>query len=183
MSQRSCTVRALAAVLSLSAAALVPAETASAAAPSPPPPSSAISQYVEQIPTAGGSIAAGVGSTHTRLLPSKILARIRHVSPASKDTLVSIATSPAYGAPQQQGSNGPKKTSTGSESPKLKAPKVPRVGSTLSAVADSIDVGGTLRGLGLLAVLVGTAIGMIGASFLRSRRGEDFPGPGGDVRT
>ena len=60
---------------------------------------SAIQQYVEQVPTATGPSAPGVGGATTSRLSSNARRGLSQVSPASAAALTTIATSSAYGAP------------------------------------------------------------------------------------
>ena len=63
------------------------------------PGDSAVAQYVEMIPTATGSVAAGSAgkakATHSKAAEEKLT----RVSPSVAQQLDSVATSPAYGAP------------------------------------------------------------------------------------
>jgi hypothetical protein len=83
-------------------AALCFAVPALAADPSPPvpPPTPSIAQYVETVPTSQGGASVGSGGQAERL-PAEVRKKLEaHPDPIAK-RLESIATSSAYGAPQQ----------------------------------------------------------------------------------
>jgi hypothetical protein len=69
--------------------------------PSPPPEGPAISQYVETIPSGSGGQAVGVGKSRTKPLAKKAAKKLRQRATPLAPKLHSIATSSAYGAPQQ----------------------------------------------------------------------------------
>jgi hypothetical protein len=82
--------------------ALAFSAVAVAATPPPPPPDTpSISQYVEQVPTSHGGSSLGVGKTRTRSLPPDVAHRLRSDPDAVSQQLEKVATSSAYGAPQQ----------------------------------------------------------------------------------
>lgn len=89
-----------AAVLAAGVCAAFGAGAASAATPAPPPPVSAISQYVEMVPTSGGDVATGAKGN--RSLPKTITKRIDEFAGSTATPLEKIATSATYGAPQQR---------------------------------------------------------------------------------
>jgi hypothetical protein len=64
-----------------------------------PPP--AISQYVETIPTSGGSAVVGTGGRSTKKLPAAITKKIEKQAGNGASALELIATASDYGAPQQ----------------------------------------------------------------------------------
>jgi hypothetical protein len=79
--------------------ATVAAPLASGAGPQPLPAASSISEYVEQIPTSTGAVAAGHGSgTAAKLSPAAKAALARRGG-ADTAELGKIATDPRYGAP------------------------------------------------------------------------------------
>ena len=84
--------------------ALVFAAPASSDSSSPPPPpdTPSIGQYVETVPTAQGGSAAGAGTTTNSRLLTRDGARALSAQPPSvAKRLRAVATSAAYGAPQQ----------------------------------------------------------------------------------
>jgi hypothetical protein len=69
--------------------------------PAPPPDGPAISQYVETIPSGSGGQAVGVGKSRTKPLAKKAAKKLSRQATPLTPKLHSIATSSAYGAPQQ----------------------------------------------------------------------------------
>jgi hypothetical protein len=69
----------------------------------PPPPTegTAISQYVETLPSGSGGQAVGVGKAHTKPLPKPAAKKLAQKTTPLAPKLQSIATSSSYGAPQQ----------------------------------------------------------------------------------
>ena len=67
----------------------------------PPPDTSAIDQYVEGVPTAGGGVANGVGKNRAKALPRRVSALIARDGGSDAETLGEIASSSTYGAPQK----------------------------------------------------------------------------------
>jgi hypothetical protein len=59
----------------------------------------AIAVYVETIPTASGGRAVGPAATRPRALPPSVRGAIAHEGGRDARTLVTLATSPGYGAP------------------------------------------------------------------------------------
>jgi hypothetical protein len=139
-------VLAVAAALSLTSAAF-------ANSPSPPPGTPSIGQYVETVPTAKGGSTAGVGTAQTTHLPPAIEARLRSLTPAVAKRLETIATSSAYGAPQQ-GS-----PSSGAANPS----------SSFSAAVASISGSSDKRIFWLLGTVIVVTTAMIVATARRHR--------------
>lgn len=81
------------------AALVAPAATA-ADAPKPPPGNGAVSVYVEQIPTAKGSVAAGRSNNSTRAVPPKVKKQLEQEAGTDAAGIEAAATSSGYGAPQ-----------------------------------------------------------------------------------
>src|SRR5215216_3130159 len=90
------TTRRLAAVAAVSIA--VGSAPATAAADTPVPGDPAIIQYVEQVPTLGGTVLAGTGSQRAPL-PRRAKNELRNAG-VDRPALTAIATSSRYGAPQ-----------------------------------------------------------------------------------
>ena len=70
--------------------------------------SAAVAQYVEQLPTSSGSQAVGVGKVESKPLPRKIKQRLVAQAGADAPLLEQVATSSAFGAPQERLSTRPK---------------------------------------------------------------------------
>jgi hypothetical protein len=62
---------------------------------------SAVSQYVETIPTSDSSTATGVGETKQAKLPPETQAKVDATGGEDATSLTTIATSSAYGAPTE----------------------------------------------------------------------------------
>jgi len=154
-------------VLRLLSAAVLVLGTVSwpAVASAEPPPGSAVSQYVEVIPSAtGGTVPTSGPATGSSAAPSlavvlapparKALARQPE---AQRRVLRDVATSPSLGAPQRK---LPRRAATQREAVPAGVMPSPR------AVAES---GGPELPI-LLAVVLGTAAAAGGWAFARSRR-------------
>jgi hypothetical protein len=74
--------------------------------PGTPSGVSAIQQYVEQVPTASGSSAPGVGEATTSRLSNDATSGLGSVPPATAAALAKIATSSVYGAPMGVSAEG-----------------------------------------------------------------------------
>jgi hypothetical protein len=88
----------LVALVCVMAAVALPG-TAWADDPGTPSGVSAIQQYVEQVPTASGPSAPGVGEATTNRLSNDATRGLGSVSPATAAVLAKVATSSVYGAP------------------------------------------------------------------------------------
>jgi hypothetical protein len=92
----------VAALVLLGAGAVAPLAWAQDPPPPPPPPEvPAINQYVETIPSGSGGQAVGVGKSRTKPLAKKAAKKLSQRATPLAPKLHSIATSSAYGAPQQ----------------------------------------------------------------------------------
>jgi hypothetical protein len=91
----------VAVVVLLGAGAAAPLAWAQEPPPPPPPEGPAISQYVETIPSGSGGQAVGVGKSRTKPLAKKAAKKLSQRATPLAPKLHSIATSSAYGAPQQ----------------------------------------------------------------------------------
>jgi hypothetical protein len=69
--------------------------------PPVPPPTPSIAQYVETVPTSQGGATAGSGKRNPNSLPPAVTKKLNAHPDAVTKRLESIATSSAYGAPQQ----------------------------------------------------------------------------------
>jgi hypothetical protein len=90
---------AIAVVLVL-VAALAPSATA-AKGPGPSSSASSIDQYVEQVPTASGSVPVGKGSGHAARLSPAAQKALAKSGGSDASTLQKVAESSQYGAPAQ----------------------------------------------------------------------------------
>jgi hypothetical protein len=81
-------------------AALFSCSARAANPPKPPPANAAIQVYIEQIPTASGSVAAGASNNSGRGLTPKIKKQLDVDGGLDAAWLESAATSSGYGAPQ-----------------------------------------------------------------------------------
>jgi len=135
------------------AASAALASAAHAAGSPPVPAGSAVLQYVETVPTAGGAQAPGITAGRSAKPPPAPSASGSRVSPALRKALATIVSSPAYGAP-------PSPAARRDEAPAGRRPGS-AVGRTLVAAADTIGGESDGRLLGLLGVLLATTVGAV----------------------
>jgi hypothetical protein len=128
--------------------------------------SSAVQQYVEQLPTACGNQATGTGSGETKL-PKSIERKIDSQAGSQAPILKKLATSKAYGAPQRaiKSKQSTKKTKhyrriLGDAKKQSNA-----LSASIGVVADGSDA----RLLTLLLVMIVTAVVVLGAAIRRRR--------------
>lgn len=138
--------KALAGPLALTVAAVVAGAIAAGtadAAPPPPPGDSAVAQYVEMIPTAGGGSASGASTGPSASIPAGLAKRINK---AGKDAsvLTRVVSSPALGAPPR----GP----WGRTEPRLPSTGSPNALAALSDVGSRGVVLGLFVAMGLILV-------------------------------
>jgi hypothetical protein len=167
--RRRCGVLAAAFV----AAAALASATSAAPPPGTVPPAPGIAQYVEDIPTASGPRPAGAraarpgsggeGGTGAAgdaagpaSLPAPVLAQVEEEGGEDAEQLKDIATSPAFGAPQDPPS------ATGTPGGNADGP------NALGATADAVASGGS--GVKLLLVLVTATTLVVGAGAVVKRR-------------
>lgn len=143
----------IAALMSAIVAAGVSGESASATNKPPKPESSAVSQYVEMLPTGSGSVAAGTKSSAAAVLPPKARRALRSLGDPAAAALAAVATSSAYAAPPRT-----IKPQPGRGRPQQQ-PK-PSVPSALSSVAETAGVqdGGRVVTLFILIFLATSAL-------------------------
>ena len=120
-------------------------------------PASAVSQYVEMIPTSGGRQSVGRKPSKAQLPPAA-KAALRHVSPVAAEQLTEIATSSAYGAPTAT----PTKLSathkpSNPNNPPRGTPTSPSSVSTLGVASDDPLIIGLIAILGLSTVAMAAA--------------------------
>jgi hypothetical protein len=126
----------------------------------PAPRASAVLQYTELVPTAGGPAAPGVDKHVSSPLPGQALTAREASSPAFAKALTQLATSSDYGAPISTGA-GPE---VGQPTPAIRSD----FNATLrSAATAAIDVGDA-RLLSLVGAMVLTLVG--GAALAVGRR-------------
>ena len=135
---------------------------------------SAVDQYVEDVPTGGGSSVPGSGGGSSNLPPG-VSAQISDQGGSDAPLLSQVATSSAYGAPKverKNQQNGP--TISGGMMERREgdggaaaAESDVSVGSALSS-AVSGDEGGRL--VGLLVLLFAVSLGALAISATRHRR-------------
>jgi hypothetical protein len=161
------------------------------------PPVSAVSQYVEQVPTSEGSAAVGAAKPKRKALPPAARKALAKRPAATSAPLTEIATSTAYGAPTTplpQSTREPtvkaKPTVKPKPTPKRPVPSPARgapvvldppqergsiQGALGSAAAASLGSGSNARLLGLVAFLSLTTAAMAGVA-ARERRASRISG-------
>jgi hypothetical protein len=135
------------------AAALLTAPGALADDTSPPPGTPSIGQYVETVPTARGGATAGVGGTQAGQLSPAVARRLDAMNDPIARRLKAIATSSAYGAPQE----GSSSTGTASAAGPFSA--------AITAVSGSSDT----RIFWLLGAVIAVTTAMLWATARRHR--------------
>lgn len=135
-----------------------------------PDDSAAVDQYVEDVPTSGGSEISGGGSSEPEStpLPPDAASALQAEGGEDAGVLERIATSSAYGAPKA------KLEALGSEASgrPLRPEDEPSAGGGLSAAVSAVQGGEAGRLVGVLvALLVITALAVAGAALRQRRRG------------
>ena len=128
--------------------------------------SSAVQQYVEQLPTSCGNVASGTGTRQTKL-PKAIEHKIDSQGGSQAKILKEIATSEAMGAPQR--TIKPQKTKTTRHYKKILG-DAEKHSNALSAGFNVVSDGSDWRLLMLLIVMIGSAVAVLGTA-VRRRRG------------
>jgi hypothetical protein len=132
-----------------------------------PPPNPSIAQYIETVPTSGGSeVPSGSHGGGTAHLSGRVVAALPKGPEGA--TLKTIATAQSYGAPQHKLHAG-RKALVVAQRAAMEPPKSNVSGATFSAAVDAVGAQRSLvvwLGVVLLAAL---AVG-IGAAFARARR-------------
>jgi hypothetical protein len=81
--------------------AVVPSMAEAASSdPRPPGDISAVSQYVEMVPTSSGGAATGISKPKLKPLPRRVNTELQKQAGKSAHALAEVATSSSYGAPQ-----------------------------------------------------------------------------------
>jgi hypothetical protein len=75
--------------------------------PHPPRPDAAVAVYVEQIPTAGGSVPATTGTHGRAQLSPSLRLKLHKAGGGDAAALAQLATAPGLGAPEGQHQHGP----------------------------------------------------------------------------
>ena len=152
----------IAVLMSVIATAGLSGESTDAANKPPKPGSSAVSQYVEMLPTGSGSVAAGTKSGTPAVLQPAARKALRSVGGGAAAALATVATSSAYAAPAT--TTGPRpKPDRGLPGP---LPN-PSVAGALSSVAESASVHHGGRVVPLLALVFLTTAVVLAVRVLR----------------
>jgi hypothetical protein len=134
--------------------ALLTAPGVALGADGPPVPDvSAVSQYVEVIPTGSGGTAGGIAKAQSTAIPKHIHVLLVRQGGRDAAKLTAIASSSAYGAPQKRAHSNPEK-------------RLP----TQNVLSAAISAGGTAsHTLWLFAILAATTIATLVAARKRHR--------------
>ena len=144
------------------------------------PDASAVSQYVEMVPTSSGPTSPGVGTEKRTPLPSRAQHALSKTSHPIATVLEKISTSSFYGAPVKKleptpvkkPEPTPTKARTNADVRRSRGEpgtSQPSVATTFQTTLRSIGAGSEAHMLGLIAVLVVTTAGAIAAAALRRR--------------
>jgi hypothetical protein len=134
---------------------------------------SSVDQYVEDVPTASGSVHPGVGSSHQTKLPSSIGSQISSQGGADAGTLRALATKSEYGGqPTKKGSSDPLvgTPGRGESIAGANAESDGSAGDALSSAVSAVQGGEAARLVGLLIVLFCISVATLTAAGLRQRR-------------
>ncbi len=136
------------------------------------PGGSAVNQYVELVPAAGGPKSPGIERKARTSLPPAGREALKQAPPSVAKPLEDIATSSTYGAPAIQAEPEPKPTKPKPRAPVRdpdvvppRAPTEVTLGSTVSAIASATDE----RLLGLLFTVLMTTLGAVALAVRRAR--------------
>jgi hypothetical protein len=155
-------VRAVLTRVAVVSAALAFAAPAAAQDSPPAPDDSAVSQYVEQVPAAGGPKAPGVGPRgKPRPLTAAVRTQLMASGGADAQVLDQLATSPDLGAPARQGhAQG-----------RVIRPSEDRssASDSLSAAVTAVGEGGGARFAILGVLLIGITVAVLGSARRRVR--------------
>ncbi len=136
------------------------------------PGDSAVNQYVEMVPAAGGPKSPGVEKKERRSLRPAANAALEQASPPVARSLEEIATSSTYGAPVVRAKPKPAKPQPGVtvRDPDIVpsgAPTDIALATTVSAIASATDE----RLFGLLLAVLTTTLGAVALAIGRARAG------------
>ncbi len=136
------------------------------------PGGSAVNQYVELVPAAGGPKSPGIEKKARTALPTAGKEALKQAPPSVAGPLEEIATSSTYGAPAVQAEPKPIKPKPPAPAPGRdpdtvdpRAPTEVTLGTTVSAIASATDE----RLLGLLFTLLMTTLGAVALAVRRAR--------------
>lgn len=138
------------------------------------PGGSAVNQYVEVVPAAGGPRSPGIEKKAQTSLPPAGKEALRQAPPSVAGPLEEIATSSTYGAPAIRAEPKPTKPKPKPKprgpvrDPDVVPPRAPTevtLGSTVSAIASATDE----RLLGLLFTVLMTTLGAVALAVRRAR--------------
>jgi hypothetical protein len=139
--------------------------------PPPPPPggSGGVDQYVEDVPTAGGSHVPGKGPTRPAPIKPSVQTQIVAQGGVDAPALTKIATSPDYGAGEKL---TPQTVKPGARGEDVSSASSGDVSSTAAAASAMSAVQGTgiARLVGFLLVLFGISVATLTAAATRQQR-------------
>lgn len=151
--------------VALVVAFLIAAGTALGAG-SPPPDVSAVSQYVEVVPTGGGGSVSGTDKSRPNSIPARVGTLIVRQGGGEAANLREVVSSSAYGA-QKRFVQTPA-ASAGGRSAR------PRSSDTLAAVISASGSGTDSRAFWLAAILVVSTLTALVTAGLRQRRRREL---------
>jgi hypothetical protein len=146
------------------AGAAVSSGTIYAANPAPAPPVSAISEYVEMVPTSGGDVPTGAKGS--RVLPKAVTKRIDELAGSAATPLKKIASSSSFGAPTQKLRRTPPPPTTASRQSRI---STAITSASLSGAASTIVTGGSNIASLLLGAMAATALAGVWVALRRRR--------------
>lgn len=131
-----------------------------------PPDSGGVDQYVEDVPTAGGSHVPGKGPGKHETIKPSVATQIDELGGVDAPVLTEVATSSDYGA-------GPKTAKPGARGEDVSAAAaIADVSSraTAASAVSAVQGAGTTRLAGFLLLLFGISVATVIAAALRQRR-------------
>ncbi len=129
----------------------------------PPPGASAVSQYAEIVPAAGGPTVPGVEKDNQAQLPRAGSDALEDAPPGTANPLEEIATSSTYGAPVRPAAQAPARDRN------AVPPPGSSVDATLRSTVEAIGSTGDARLAGLLIAMVVTTFAAVALSIRRTR--------------
>ena len=154
----------LSALLSAVVVAGASAGWASAANKPPKPGGSAVSQYVEMLPTGSGSVAAGLKVSAPAVLQPAARKALRSLGRGAAAALATVATSSAYAAPASTTRPRPKP-----DGGRPRQQSEPSVAVALSSVAGTARIRDGRRVVALFILFLLTTAALLAARVLRPR--------------
>jgi hypothetical protein len=135
------------------------------------PPVSAVSQYVEQVPTSDGSAAVGAERPRRSTLPAAARKALASKPSTTAAALTEIATSSRYGAPPATVADKPKPPPRGRAVVVVLDPPSERssIAAALTSTAEAVGSASDARLLGLIGFLSLTTVAMAAVA-VRERR-------------